>query len=379
MANSTAAANAPDAPEMDVTGPGQEPEPGTSDFHPGRIGVLLPLSGYYQAAGERAMNGIQMAVDARNRSGTTRFELRIEDTGSDPEQVADAVDRLEKTGAACIVGPMVTARPAAVQAQALEIPMITLTQQSEILEIGEFVFRNFITPAHQASALVSHVMDDLGYDRFAVFYPDEKYGHVYTQVFLQEVEARGGRVTEQVTYTPGHTDFSAQIKPLIHGYQKLDDHRRFVDLGPGEKMEKNRIYQAKVGFDAVFIPDSPETAAQISLYLKYHSVRRVILLGTNIWNEAALTRAGGDALHPAIFPMDFDPDSPDEKVRSFVADYEAAFGEPPDFFAAIGFDTAMQVMDHLSDSRVTSRAGLRQALEAVGFDRDVILVQLGLE
>jgi ABC-type branched-subunit amino acid transport system substrate-binding protein len=153
----------------------------------------------------------------------------------------------------------------------------------------------------------------------------------------------------------------------------LDIFRQFVDLEPGEQMEKNRIYQAKVDFDAVFIPDKPETAAQISLQLKYHGIREMMLLGTNIWNPKDLVRAGGEGLHPAVFPVDFNPDSPEKKVQEFVAGYEEAFGETPDYFAAIGFDTAMQVMDCLSDPGVTSRDSLKQALKEKTFERVVML------
>ncbi|MDY0164705.1 penicillin-binding protein activator, partial [Desulfobotulus sp.] len=365
-------------PEMDMPAPVQGPELEISDFHPGRIGVLLPLTGYYQAAGERGLNGVRMAVNARNRSSGTMFELKIEDTGSDPEQAAAAVHRLGKAGAACILGPMVTAGAAAVQAQALKIPMITLTQQTKILEIGEFIFRNFLTPDDQSRALVSHVMNTRGYKRFAVFYPDEKYGHVYKEAFLQAVEGYGGQVTAKVKYAPGQTDFSARIKPLIHGYQRLDAHGRFVNLVPGESRERNRIYRAKIDFDAVFIPDGPATGAQIAQQLRFHDIRDVILMGTNIWNPKALNEAG-DSVLPVIFPVDFDPDSPEETVQNFVADYEAAFGETPDYFAAMGFDTAMEVMDCLSDPGVTSRAGLMQTLKKMGFDRSVTLMEVLLE
>lgn len=345
-------------------------------FNRDRIGVLLPLTGFYQAAGERALNGIRTAVDARNRDGGGSFRLLVLDTGSDPAGVAAAVRHLENSGAACIIGPMVTAGPAAEQAQALEIPMIALSQEAGITDVGAFVFRNFLTPEAQTEGLVSYVMEEAGYKRFAVFYPDDRYGHRFREAFLQAVDAQGGQVTVQAAYAPGQADFSFLILPLIRGYQKLDVYRNFVDLAPGETRERHRIYRAKINFDAVFIPDGPETAAQISQQLRFHDIRDVILLGTNIWKPKALDRAGG-VLLPAVFPMDFDSDSLEETVQTFVADYEAAFGELPDYFAAAGFDTAVQVMEGLSDPKVTSRARLMQALKATGFDRSVTLEILG--
>jgi branched-chain amino acid transport system substrate-binding protein len=337
-------------------------------FSRDRIGVLLPLTGFYQAAGERALNGIRTAVDAVNRDGNGPFRLLVLDTGSDPAGVAAAVRHLENSGAACIIGPMVTAAAAAMEAQALEIPMIALSQEPGITDAGPFVFRHFLTPEAQTEGLVSYVMAEAGYDRFAVFYPDDRYGHRFREAFLQAVDAQGGQVTVQAAYAPGQADFSSLIRPLIRGYQKLDLYRNFVDLAPGEPRDRQRIYRAKVNFDAVFIPDGPETGVQISQQLRFHDIRDVILLGTNIWKRKALDGAG-NALLPVVFPVDFDPDSPEETVQTFVADYTEAFGEPPDYFAAAGFEAALQVMSHLSNPRVTSRTQLMQTLNF----RDIIL------
>ncbi|MDZ7666991.1 MAG: penicillin-binding protein activator [Desulfotignum sp.] len=331
-------------------------------FKTDRIGVLLPLSGFYQAAGERALNGIRVAVEAQHRSGEGRFQLLVRDTGSDPAGVAAAVRHLESRGAACIIGPMVTAAAAAVQAQALGIPMIALSQEQGVTEAGEFIFQHFLTPERQAGMLVSHVTSETGPARFVVLYPENRYGQRFSRAFEQAVEESDGQVTAGVSYEPGQTDFSSLIRPLIRGYQKLDLFRNFVDMAPGESREKNRIYRAVIDADAVFVPDDSETAAQIALQLRFHDIRDVTLLGPNIWNQAAMDRVWGEAPLPVVFPVAFDPDDPEEAVQAFVAAYEAAFEETPDYFASIGFEAAMQVMACLSDPRVTSRSVLQQKL-----------------
>jgi ABC-type branched-subunit amino acid transport system substrate-binding protein len=128
----------------------------------------------------------------------------------------------------------------------------------------------------------------------------------------------------------------------------------------------------------VFIPDGPDTAAQIGLQLRFHDIRDVVLLGPNIWNQAAMDRIWGEAPFPVVFPVDFDPDSPEEAVQAFVAEYEAAYGEPPDYFSAIGFEAAVLVMECLSDPGVTSRNELKPVLEKKRFDHSVILQIFGL-
>jgi ABC-type branched-subunit amino acid transport system substrate-binding protein len=345
-------------------------------FNADRIGVLLPLSGFYQAAGERVLNGIRVAVEARHRNGEGRFQILVRDTGSDPAGVAAAVRHLESRGAACIIGPMVTAAAAAGEAQALGMPMIALSQEQGVSEAGDYIFQHFLTPERQAGILVSHVTAQTGPARFVVLYPDNRYGQRFSRAFEQAVEEADGVVTAGVSYEPGRTDFSSLILPLIRGYQKLDLYRNFVDLAPGEFREKNRIYRAVIDADAVFVPDDPETAAQIALQLRFHDIRDVFLLGPNIWNREAMDRVWGEAPLPVMFPVDFDPDDPEENVQAFVAEYQAAFEDPPDYFASIGYEAAMQVMDCLSDPRVTSRSELQLALKQTDFDRSVVILQM---
>jgi ABC-type branched-subunit amino acid transport system substrate-binding protein len=344
-----------------------------SEFKPDRIGVLLPLSGFYQTAGERAMNGIRVAVDSQHRSGKGRFQVLVRDTGSDPAGVAAMVRHLESSGAACIIGPMVTAAAAAGEAQSLKIPMIALSQEAGVSDAGAFVVQYFLTPERQAAMLVSHVTSEIGPARFVVLYPETPYGERFSRAFEQAVEESEGTVTAGVSYEPGRTDFSSLILPLIREYQKLDLFRNFVEMAPGESREKNRIYRAVIDADAVFVPDDSETAAQIALQLRFHDIRDVVLMGPNIWNRDALERVWGEAPLPVVFPVDFDPDSQEEAVQAFVADYEAAYEETPDYFAAIGFEAAVQVMESLSAPGVTSRNELKQVLEKKVFDRSVIL------
>ena len=71
---------------------------------------------------------------------------------------------------------MDAALDAAKEAELQKIPIITLSQQDNIPEVGDFVFRNFLTPRMQVSALVSYAINNLLVDRFAILYPREKYG-----------------------------------------------------------------------------------------------------------------------------------------------------------------------------------------------------------
>ncbi len=180
------------------------------------IGCLLPLSGRYEAYGQRTLNGIQLALSKSAAAGVNpHIEITIKDTRSDPVVAVKAVDELYESGVAAIIGPIVTAESAARIAQEHRLPIITFTQKEHITEIGDFVFRNFFTPGMQVQAIVAHASRDLGARRFAILYPEEKYGRTFMNLFWDEVIRQGGKVVAVESYDVKTTDFSGPIKKLV--------------------------------------------------------------------------------------------------------------------------------------------------------------------
>ncbi len=159
------------------------------------IGCLLPLSGRYKAYGYRALKAIELALaQFDSQRGNSPFKIIVKDTGADPERTAQAVDALFKEKVAAIIGPLIQVDTAAIQAQARELPIITLTQKDQITEIGDYVFRNFFTPRMQVKSLVSYAFKELGLSRFAILYPDERYGSTFMNLFWDEVIEHEGIV-----------------------------------------------------------------------------------------------------------------------------------------------------------------------------------------
>jgi TolA-binding protein len=118
------------------------------------IGCLLPLSGPYQTFGFRALKGIELAqAQFSSQSGNPPLNIIIKDTGADPDKTIAALEELYREQVAAIIGPIVTSEIAAREAQQMGIPIITLTQKDNIPEIGDKVFRNFITPKMQVQTL----------------------------------------------------------------------------------------------------------------------------------------------------------------------------------------------------------------------------------
>jgi ABC-type branched-subunit amino acid transport system substrate-binding protein len=347
------------------------------------VGVLLPLSGPYQRFGQRALKGIELALDKFSSQGDNPpIDIRIKDTGADPDQTIIALEELYQEQVAAILGPIVTSQVAAVEAQRMGIPIITLTQKDNIPEIGDKVFRNFITPKMQVQAITSFAVESLGLHRFAILYPDENYGLTFMNLFWDELIELGGQVVGVESYQPKQTDFSDPIKKLVGLYYEIPEDLKPVDeivedtdglteaeiTDEKDPEEEDEIEDEEeepepiVDFDAIFIPDSPGMAGQIAPQLAYYDIKDVYMLGTNLWHSDSLVRIAHQYVQGAVMPDGFFADSPSPAVQNFVAAFAETYEEKPDFIEAVVYDSAMILFHAVSRSHIQYRNEIRDEL-----------------
>lgn len=354
------------------------------------IGCMLPLSGPYAEFGHRALKGIELALNEFSSNETNPpITIVIQDTASDPNQALQAVTALDKENVAAIIGPITTAVAAAFEAQDRGIPLIALTQKDNITVIGDFVFRNFITPKMQIKTIVSYAVNGLGLDRFAILYPDEHYGRRFMNLFWDEILPYGGRVVGIESYNPTETHFVDPIKKLVGLYYEVPEdlivtpEPLFTDeidmpesLGMlGEPAEEETEENAEeeeeeeeqepepiIDFDAIFIPDSPKKAGLLIPQLAYYDVVDVILMGTNLWHSDQLINMAGQHLQGSIMADGFFASSRSGNVKRFTETFQKIYEQQPGFIEAITYDTAMMIFGIVIRPEIASRTLVKDAL-----------------
>jgi branched-chain amino acid transport system substrate-binding protein len=355
------------------------------------IGCLLPLSGSYRFYGNRALNGIELALNRfSSQNSCPSIKVIIKDTESDPVKAVMAVRELFYENVAAIIGPVITAEAAALEAQDKGIPIITLTQKDNVTSIGDFVFRNFITPAAQVKTLVSYAVKELNLTSFAILYPDENYGKTFMNLFWNEVIAFGGKVVGVESYNSTHTDFSDPIKKLVGLYHDVpedlkntdaeaddekndgttisnDAHKYVENIEEGKEEEPKAI----VDFDAVFIPDAPKKAGLIIPQLAFYDVTDTYLLGTNLWHSDSLIEMSRQYAQNAIMPDGFFAKSTSEEVMDFVRTFNKTFNRKPEFIEAVAYDTAMILFQMVSRPDIQFRSVLKNKLKKLNDFRGV--------
>lgn len=364
---------------------------------PRRLGVLLPMSGKHKNYGELALQSIRMGTE-----DVGGVELVVADTGSDEVQAAQKVDELVREhGVIGILGPIFTyeARPAAIEAQRLGVPLLTISADAGITEIGPWVFRNGVTNRDQMEALVGYAMDVAGMRRFAIMYPRHPYGEELLHLFWDEVEARDGEIRGVESYGLEDTTFSSQVKALVarDDLERRADYRKAIEECNEQpdsyrkarcRDDVRKNLQPLVDFDGLFIPDYPGSVSMISAALAFEDIiveqdpkrLRVIektlgrkvdpvtLLGASGWNSEKLIERAERNVENALFTDGFFADSVDPAVRSFVKRYRDAHGRTPRLYPeALFFDSARLVAGQLGG--VDTREQLRTRLTNVeGFD-----------
>jgi branched-chain amino acid transport system substrate-binding protein len=354
------------------------------------VGCLLPLSGPYQAVGYRALKGIELALDRFSiKTQDPQVNVIVKDSGGSPDQTRIAMQELIDEQVAAIIGPIVTAEVAATEAQKSKIPIITLTQKDNITSIGDYVFRNFITPEMQVNTLVDYATLSLGLNRFAILYPNETYGITFMNLFWDRLIENGAKVVGLEAYNPQNTDFANPIKKLVGLYYEIpedlkeaaklsaDDEGDSQQLAQGdseqslerentgqnqEQKKEEEEPEAIVDFDAIFIPDSPKTAGLIIPQLAFYDIKDVYLLGTNLWHSDDLIKMATSFVQGAIMPDGFFAESSEPVVQDFVKAFEYAYEEKPGFIEAVVYDSAMMVFSVLIKPDLQFKSELRNEI-----------------
>jgi ABC-type branched-subunit amino acid transport system substrate-binding protein len=371
-----------------------------ANVKPNLIGIVLPLTGEYKTLSDLMLNAIALAVDLQNRGGV---QVSIKDSKGEPDAAAQAVEDLVREGAIAILGPIALAegQAAAVRAQQLGVPLLSLSRAEGLTQVGEYVFRDMPTNSAQARAIAQYAQKKLNARTFGILQPDSSYGDEVTRFFWDALDGGGAAVTAYEHYPQRTTTFKPFVQRLVgRTPEDLDARKEFSDEAEKIKQQIKNPYQQRralqalrnqsapvVDFDALFVPDSarivrliaPAIAAEdvitsgcdqrelevVRKTTRSENLRTVQLLGTNLWNNQDLVddRIGAAKyVQCSIFADSFFAQSQRRATRKFVEDYDAAYHRAPGFLEAHAYDGAAILKKVLEDRRPQSRDDMRNAL-----------------
>ncbi|MDR2422586.1 MAG: ABC transporter substrate-binding protein [Deltaproteobacteria bacterium] len=313
------------------------------------VAAIFPLSDDPSSRyAQDILTGLRLAL-AKSAGQLGLVEM---DTHGEPAQaarlVAEVADRTEILAA---VGPLTSreALAAAQMAQKLSVPLIAVSNRLGLTEGRPLVFRVFLTPKHQAEAVVRYAVRKLGQGRLGALYPDDAYGRLMRGYFEAEAKILGAEVTAQVTYDPKQANWAEAVVSLTGGQ-------------PARRAAAS--YQAKIGFESLYIPDSAANVSQILAQMAYHDVTKLTYLGTSMWLTPDLPLTAGRYLTQSVIPTAFANISQRPEAVAFREEYRNATGQEPNQFAAYGHDAGLAVLTALA-AGAKDRGSLARILQTV--------------
>jgi branched-chain amino acid transport system substrate-binding protein len=315
-----------------------------------KVGLNLELTGDIQAVGASSKNAAELFRDQINakggvtlEDGSRPLELIVRDNGANAAQSASmAQELISREKVVAMIGPnsSACAIPAANIAEGLKCVMISPWSTDEATTIDQasgvpkrYVFRACFTDPFQARVLAKFARRDLNATTAAVIYDaaaSESAGQA--ELFREIFTAEGGEIVAFETYTPGGAG-------LVEVLGKI------ADAAP----------------DILFVPAYYSDAAEVAREARRLGLTAT-LLGSDAWTSTEILRLGGAAVEGAYFCNHFSPQIATEEARQFIADYTAAYGQPPDDVAALTYDACGLIVDALKIAGRNDREALREAL-----------------
>lgn len=366
------------------------------------IGALLPMSGKYRAYGEATLRGLQLALKGSD------IELLVKDTQGDPTITAKLVEQLAfEDGVLAIIGPLLLedSKRAALVAEELQVPLITLSWLQGLTEIGPYIFRTMVTNAQQAEALADYAMTSLGYRTFAILHPTTPFGIELSNYFWDAVEKRGGQIKGIESYDHDQKTFTEEAKRLAGRYyleDRADYHEKLREIReatPDEFRRRKAIEKMKgaldpiIDFEALLIPDSWQQVSLVAPALavediitnacdkkdleriqkttKKEKLKTVTLLGPSTWSskkgtsgDPQLMERGGKYVLCSVYVEAFYEESDRPSTKAFVSAFREAHKEASiTLLDAVGFDSGAIVRTLVEKHAPNTRAGFRELLQ----------------
>ncbi|MBC7421048.1 MAG: penicillin-binding protein activator [Bdellovibrio sp.] len=349
------------------------------------IGAILPLTGKNANVGQHALNALRMGLGLNKTE--SRYRLAVYDTQSLPESAGLGVDKLVRDDKViALIGGLSSkeATGIAQRAEFLNLPFIALSQKSGLTNIGEFIFRNSLTPEMQVDQLVQYAYDKLGARRFAVLYPNDSYGVEFSNIYWDHVLARNAQVVAAQTYDPKENDFTNVIKKLVGTYypearpDEYRDRMKELRLAKKDRAEKNKnkknsreheteenVLSPIVDFDVLFLPDSGKSLGQVMAFMKVNDVPKLTYLGTNIWNTPDIVKRTGTQADGIFFVDAVDLNDTRMRETDFFKEYVAQYNEEPTLIEMQAFESAKIIRD-VTSSGATTRDSVASRLRSLG-------------
>lgn len=324
-----------------ITGTGCKKAGNSANSNEIPIGEYASLTGQTASFGQSSHKGTALAIEEVNAAGGVLgkpLKLYTEDDQSKAGEAATVVRKLiSRNDVVAVLGEVASSRSleAAPIAQAAKIPMISPSSTNpKVTEVGDYIFRICFIDPFQGTVLSKFALDR-GWKQVAVLTDvKQDYSVGLSHFFKDHFAKNGGTLVSEQSYSSGDKDFKAQLTSI-----KTANPQAILLSG----------YYTEAGLIAT-------QARQLGI--------TVPLLGGDGWDSPSLVEVAGQAMEGNFFSNHFSVEDPAPQIQEFIKKYQAKYNEVPDAMAALGYDSAMILVEAIRRAGTTESAKLRDAIAA---------------
>lgn len=311
-----------------------------------KLGANLELSGQVASYGSSIGQGVDLAIKEINASGGIdgkKVELVKSDNKSEnSEATAAAIKLATQDKVAAMIAPATSGNVLATAqiANDNKVPTVTASGTAPNVtenadgSINDYVFRTCFIDPFQGIVAANFATEELDAKNVAIYADNSSdYAKGLAASFKEQIEKNGGTVVAEEFYIAKDVDFKSTLTNL---------------------KSKNPEF--------VFIPGYYEEVGLIVKQARDLGID-VPLMGADGWDSPKLVElAGAEALNNTYITNHYSSQDPDETIQDFVSAFEAEYGEAPNAFHALGYDTAYFLADAIERAGSTDGEAIQKAL-----------------
>ncbi len=299
-----------------------------------KIGVNYELSGAVATYGDASVKGIEMAVEEINAAGGIdgkNIELVKYDNKSEPAEATTLATKLmTQDDVVAIIGPATSGSFKATipVANQNKVPVVSGSATAEDVTVSngklqEYAFRTCFSDSYQGTAMANFATKNRS-AKTAVILKDTSsdYAKGLAENFAKTFTANGGTIVGEEGYIAGETNFNTVLTRI----KSLD-------------------------FDVMYVPGYYEEVGLIIKQARDQNIMQPVLGGDGFDSPVLLEKAGAAALTDVFYTNHYSSLDKDAKVQDFIKNYKTKYGEEPNAFNALGYDTAYFVADAIGRAR----------------------------
>jgi ABC-type branched-subunit amino acid transport system substrate-binding protein len=202
-----------------------------------RIGAAFALSGSIAVYGEGFKKAVDLAVEEINAAGGIKgkkIEIMYEDNKSTSKDCVTAVRKLITVDKVPVTfGPAASSNfmAAAPVAQESKVVMISAEGAAPgVTKAGEYIFRVFPSDVLQGKG-ISDLCIRLNHKEIPIMYVNNDWGLGLKNVFVENFKKTGGKVTDEIPYDEGKTDYRTELIRATKGNPPATVNLTYINEG----------------------------------------------------------------------------------------------------------------------------------------------------